>query len=88
VEYHVLEFMGLDPGSWLTIGDFAFQASSLNRSCVARESIKPPPFSGKISGLAPILGESLDSSLGLGFDRRGEISVISGNPERFPDEKL
>ena len=49
-----------------------------------RESVDTyPPFSWKISCLALILGESWDSSPGLGFDRRGKIVVIFVNPERF-----
>jgi len=45
-----------------------------------------PPFPRNISCLALILCESSDSSLGLGFDRKGKIAVISADPERFSGE--
>jgi hypothetical protein len=45
-----------------------------------------PPFPENIFCLALIPGESGDSSLGLGFDRKGKIAVISANPERFSGE--
>jgi len=47
-----------------------------------------PPFPENISCLARILGESGDSGLGPGFDRKGKIAVISANPERFAGEIL
>jgi hypothetical protein len=50
--------------------------------------MKPPTFSSKIFCLAVIMGEFCDSSHGLGFGRRGEIAVISGNPEGFQGEIL
>ncbi len=44
VEYHVLEIMGLNPESGLTMGDFAFQIVSLNHSCVVRTLTHTPFF--------------------------------------------
>ncbi len=47
-----------------------------------------PPFPRTIPCPAVIVGETGDSSLGLGFDRKGKIAVISANPERFSGEIL
>jgi hypothetical protein len=45
------------------------------------------PFLEKIC-LAVMMGESCRSKQGLGLDREGKISVISGNPERSEGEIL
>ena len=47
-----------------------------------------PRFPENISCLALILGESGDSSLGLGFDWRWRIAVISASHERFSSESF
>ena len=54
-----------------------------------RESVDTyPSFSRKVSCLVLILSESCNSRLGLGFDQKRKIGVISGNPERFSGETL
>jgi hypothetical protein len=86
VEYPVLEITWLDPESGLVMGDFGGTEDSLDRS-LRRENVdKYPPFSEKISCLAPIPGESRDSCLGPGLDLKGEIVVISAVRERFEGE--
>jgi len=47
-----------------------------SRSCVVRCAVQDPPF-GEVSGcFARILGETLDSGLGLGLDALAILGVV------------
>jgi len=63
-----------------------FRCQSELTSCVVGALTHTPLFSWNISCLAPILGESGDSSPGLGFAWEGKIAVISANRERSEGE--
>jgi hypothetical protein len=59
-----------------------------NHSCAARRLANTPFFLEATRCLAGILGESQDSRLNPGLDRKAKLAIISAKPERFEGESL